>query len=115
MGAKSFEIKTYALDGTFIGTMDRSERVSDVSYSFQIDGGQTEFSIELDKEWQSAQYANGDFVRVFAYSDHHPEGKAIFTGQINGVERLYSAGVEKVRLRCLGLAFLLSSVIFRSG
>lgn len=111
----SFELKHYEPDGTYIGTFDTRSRISDVSYSFQLKGGQADCQIELALPWQDSTYAEGQFVKVLAFTKHHPAGKVVFSGSVNGITRTYSAGVEKISLRCLGLPFLFASVLFRSG
>lgn len=98
---KSFEVKIYAVDGTFKSTLKTTERISDIRFASSINSGQAECEIELDRAWESSAYSNGDFARVYCYDSNFLSGRVIFTGQINRIDRLFLAGKETVKLRCL--------------
>lgn len=112
---KSYEIKSYQADGTFIGTMDRTIVISDINFSASINAGQGDCEIDLDLPFDSVEFPQGDFIKVLCFDDYVPDGRVIFTGQISRVQRTYTAGIEKIKLTCLGLASLINDLYFQSG
>lgn len=112
---KAYEVKIYAVDGTYKSTLKTGERITDLRFSNPLNSGQGECEIELDLPISSTAYSEGDFAVAFVYDDLRPAGTALFTGQINRVDRVYAYGRETVKLRCLGLGALLSFLYFKSG
>lgn len=112
---KAYEIKAYAVDGAYKGTLPVSKRISDIRYEIQLNGGQGQTDIELNLPWNDSTYSVGDFLQVYCYDSNSPSGRIIFTGQVGKIVRLTNSGVEKINLSCLGLVALLSQVIFAPG
>lgn len=112
---KSFEIKAYLPDGTLVRTVRANERMSDVSFSWQLNGGQGVLAVELNVPFADTQYRNGMFLKAYAYDDAHPNGKAVFCGQVSKATRTFSEGSEGVKLEAVGLGAVLSAIRFSSG
>jgi hypothetical protein len=54
---KNYEIKIYALGGTFKKTISVTERVNNISFSSQINGGQGEATIILNASFADSSYS----------------------------------------------------------
>ncbi len=107
---KRFELKVYWVDGAFKRTMKWTERMSDFFCASQINWGQGEVRIELNKAFDDSTYIQGDFVRVYLYSELYPTGLLMYTGYISRIERIYTNWIQKIILNCLGLSTLLNSI-----
>lgn len=109
---KSYEVKIYELDGSFVQTMKASQCMNDFSFSSSINSGQSDCDIELDLPFGDSTYTEWLFAKVLCYDENNLEGVVIFTGQISKTRRTYTAGIEKINLTILGLPSLLNDVYF---
>jgi hypothetical protein len=112
---KNYEIKIYQLDGTFKKTVSVTERVNNISFSSQINGGQGEAQIVLNTSFADSSYTIGDIAKIYCYSDIYTSGKLIYTGSIQRITRTISWGIETVALTCIGIASMLQFILFTDG
>lgn len=111
---KKFEIKVYGLDWTFKRTLKGTERMSDFSFSSQINWGQGEVNIELNKDFWDLTYISWDFIQVYVFSDIYLTGKLIYTGCIQRIDRIYTSWISKINLVVLWIASLLTFINYNA-
>lgn len=111
---KKFEIKVYWIDWTFKNTLKWSERITDISFTSQINWWQGESTIELNKPLEDTTYSSWDFARVYVFNDIYPNWYLIYTWIIQRIERKFQNWNEYISLICLWLASLLNFVQYNA-
>lgn len=115
MRNKSYNVKAYALDGTFKRSIGPSEIMDAPRFTAQLSGGQGELSLRLKLAFDSTAVAYNDVLRVYQNDDTGNVGRLIYSGIITSIRRVSDKYAEYVEVRALGLASLLSRTLFTSG
>lgn len=112
---KQFAVKVYNLNWTFKKTLTGRDVIDWFSFTSQINGGQWEGILVLNKEFSSSDIVVWDVVRIYVYTDTYPNGRNIYTGYISRLTRKYSTSKNIIEYNMIGLASMLSFVYFNSS
>lgn len=112
---KRYQIKVYQKDWTFKTNLRENEVLSWVSFSENINWGQWEISILLNRDFNNDEITESDFVKISLYDENFPNWKLVYTWIIEEINRIYKSSENKLELSCRGLSSLLTRFYFKSG
>jgi len=107
---KKYWIKVYNLDWTFKQTMSVSERMTDISYTAQINWWQWELNIDLNIPISDVTFVSWDIARVYVFSEVYPNGYLVYSWIIQRIDKKFESWNEYITLTCLWLASMLQFV-----
>lgn len=117
---KKYQVKIYDTDGTtYITTFNQDEIRNDISFKSQINFGQGQLSIVLNRPYDD--FGEGEdidilnIVKVFESDSGNVDPRLIYTGFISQYNPFTKKDDEGVTVVCLGLLSLLTFIPYRSG
>ena len=118
---KTFTIKIYELNGTYIKTLASGESgavMGGLSWNDQINGGQGEMSLDLNLPFDDFEEVStvdcAKMVKVFE-SDDNNQARLIYTGIVTSYDPYFDESSEGVRLNCQGLGAMLGLACYKNG
>lgn len=109
---KSFTVKVYWINGAFKKTLSWKEVIDCFEFSSQINGGQGEWTLVLNKEFGDTEISTGDIVKVYVYTDNNPSGVILYSGYISRLARKYTPQKNVIEYKMIWLSSILNFVYF---
>ena len=119
MQNKSYNVKIYEPNGTYVTTVNESLRLSDIRFRSTMDAGQGVLGLKIKSDFDSppAWAALNYFVKVFCVklNGSNQTEQLLFTGLITRVEHEMQGSEEFMQLSVLGLSSLLGLALYKDG
>jgi len=121
---KTFTVKIYALDGTYLKTLASGERGvvmnNDLAWTCKINGGQGELVLDLnyplDDFDEGVTVDHMNVVKVYEADEvNAPTGRLVYAGFVSQYAPYVRGSREGVKLTCLGLVSLLALSKYKNG
>lgn len=112
---KTYIVKTYHLDWTYLETINPNNIVNELSFSSQLMWGQGQLNIDTDYPIDNNQYQWGEFVKVWLFDENHINGKQIYYWYITQIHKKMDASREYTTFQCLWVASLLKNILYTNG
>lgn len=112
---KRYRVDIKNKDGTRKQTLKETEVLPDINFTENINGTQWNATINVKRNFNDDQVSNGDFVEVLVVDSNFPNGKKIYTGVIEEINRVFTESSNQVEFSCFGLGTLLTNVFYDSS
>lgn len=116
---KSYIVKVYQSDGTYITTINDLLRLSKIRFRSTVNSGQGNLSIQVKASFNEppSWAAMNNFVKIYCVKLEAgvQSEQLLFTGFITQVEHLLKGSDEKLTLSVLGLGSLLGLALYKDG
>lgn len=117
---KSYTVKIYRLDGTYVKTQNPLKVTSEVRLTTKLNGVQGQCVIELALPIDDFDEGNSiklmNVAKIYEADDENsPAPRLIYTGYISQYAPFFSESTQGVRLTLLGIGSLLTLAYFKNG
>ena len=113
---KTYQIKTYNLDGSYNATINPNDVLNEISFTSNINWGCGQLSIQtsykIDGWFEQWQWK---YVKVVLFDEYHKSWKQIYFWFISQVVRQVEASKEYTTFVCLWVQSLLNNILFTNG
>lgn len=111
---KQYIVKLYDQEMNFLKIVPAWIITRDITIKETIDAGQWELTLDVNLPIDTDFFENAMFVKVYVNNSNWMQDFLIYTWQITQVQRQFSNNKENIRIVCLSLWALMSSVILRN-
>ncbi len=107
-----YDIKAYTKEGTYITTINPNVVMNDISFSSNVNGGLGQLNLNLALSFGDTTFHGGEIIKVILYNERYKQGKQIYMWFVSQISRVYDTNKGYIKLVCLWIASLLTSVLF---
>lgn len=107
-----YDIKAYTKEGTYITTINPNVVMNDISFSSNVNGGLWQLNLNLALSFGDTTFHGGEIIKVILYNERYKQGKQIYMWFVSQISRVYDTNKGYIKLVCLWIASLLTSVLF---
>jgi hypothetical protein len=116
---KSYTIKVYEPDGTYLTTVNDQLRLSKIRFRSTVNGGQGNLSVKIKSEFDDppSWAALNNFFKIYCIKLENKvqTEQLVFSGFISRVEHVREGSKEYMEISTMSLAGLLGLALFKSG
>lgn len=107
-----YDIKAYTKEWTYITTINPNIVMNDISFSSNVNGGLGQLSLNLALNFGDTTFHGGEIIKVILYNERYKQWKQIYMWFVSQISRVYDTNKWYIKLVCLWIASLLTSVLF---
>lgn len=112
---KTYVVKTYHLNGTYLETINPNSILNELSFSNQLMWWQGQLKIDTDYPISNNLYHGWELVKVWLFDDFHKNGKQIYLWFVSQIQKRMDESREYITLICLWSASLLKYINYTNG
>ena len=107
-----YDIKAYTKEWIYITTINPNVVMNDISFSSNTNGGLWQLNLNLALSFWDTTFHWGEIIKVILYNERYKQGKQIYMGYVSQISRVYDTNKGYIKLVCLGVASLLTGILF---
>lgn len=112
---KTYQIKTYNLNGTYKDTINPNDILNEISFSSNINGWAGQLNIQTSYKLEDLNYQGGEYVKVTLFDDAHKSWIQIYYWYISQIIRSVESSREYTTFVCLWIQSLLNNILYTNG